>query len=381
MRLLALSTVVLLAPATVPPPDDSSLHLSSGDDYTVLGALAELPVSTDTDGLMIQTGDLVAATELAGLERPSEPDLDAVAYWIFPLTGLPRDDKFGPLFVPLGRVFNYQDLRSIAEFDAALGWSLVDADAFVEQSTPPESFAVITGDFDETTLSPDLTEVADGVVSYGEGEDFDSNLINLPNPVDRLGRPVRLAEDGDRIAASFSTPFVQEWLAGPDETLADDAALSAVATALDGADVVAAVLTRVEPGFDQLGGQSGSSEVIAELQHAVQDQVPLAPFDAVGFGWNAVDGEAAITVAYHFSSADDAAAAVAPLDRLYREGSSVVTGQPISELVTIDGIAAAGDTVSVSLSVPDDSRPQVIYDMLLQRDLPFISRSMTYSKQ
>ena len=109
--------------------------------------------------------------------------------------------------------------------------------------------------------------------------------------------------------------------------------------------------------------------------------MPLAPFDAVGFGWNAVDGEAAITVAYHFSSADDATAAVAPLDRLYREGSSVVTGQPISELVTIDGIAAAGDTVSVSLSLPDDSRPQVIYDMLLQRDLPFISRSMTYSKQ
>ena len=177
----------------LPPPDDSSLHLSSGDDYTVLGALAELPVSTDTDGLMIQTGDLVAATELAGLERPTEPDVDAVANWIFPLTGLPRDDTFGPLFVPLGQVFNYQDLRSIAEFDDALGWSLVDADAFVEQSTPPESFAVITGDFDETTLSPDLTEVADGVVSYGEGEDFDSNLIGLPNPVDGLGRPVRLA--------------------------------------------------------------------------------------------------------------------------------------------------------------------------------------------
>ena len=190
---------------------------------------------------------------------------------------------------------------------------------------------------------------------------------------------MRLAWDGDRIAASFSTPFVQQWLAGPDETLADDAALAAVATALDEADVVAAVLTRVEPGFDQLGsGLPISSEVLAEL---VQDQVPLAPFDAVGFGWNAVDGEAAITVAYHFSSADEAADSVASLERLYREGSSLVTNQPISESVTIEDIAAAGDVVSVSLSLPDDSRPQVIYDMLLRRDLPFISRSMTNAKR
>ena len=163
----------------------------------MLGALAELPASTDTDGLMIQTGDLVAATELAGLERPTEPEVDAVASWIFPLTGLPRDDTYGPLFVPLGQVFNYQYLRSIAEFDAALGWSLVDADAFVEQSTPPESFAVITGDFDETTLNPDLTEVADGVVSYGEGEDFETNLSGGVQPR-RSARPAGAPRRGRR---------------------------------------------------------------------------------------------------------------------------------------------------------------------------------------
>ena len=128
---------------------------------------------------------------------------------------------------------------------------------------------------------------------------------------------MRLAWDGDRIAASLSTPFVQQWLAGPDETLADDGALAAVATALDEADVVAAVLSHVEPGFDQLGsGQPISSEVLAELQGVVQDPVPFAPFDAVGFGWNAVDGEAAITVAYHFSSAEMAADSVASLERL-----------------------------------------------------------------
>ena len=201
MRLLALSTVVLLAPATVPPPDDSSLHLSSGDDYTVLGALAELPASTrhrrlDDPDRRPGRGDRVGG---AASDR-REPDVDAVASWIFPLTGLPRDDsRSGRCSCRWVGCSTTRTSASIAEFDAALGWSLVDADAFVEQSTPPESFAVITGDFDETTLSPDLAEVADGVVSYGEGEDFDDQPDQPSQPRrSASGRPVRLAEDGDR---------------------------------------------------------------------------------------------------------------------------------------------------------------------------------------
>ena len=230
-------------------------HLSSGADYTVLGALAELPASTDTDGLFVQTGDLVAATELAGLERPSEPDLDAVVSWINPLTGLPREaESFVPLFVPLGRVFNYQNLRDIA--DSTPPRVVPDRRRRLRRAV--DASRILRrhhGHFDETTLNPDLTEVADGS-SARRGR----RLRGRPRqfkPVDWLGRPVRLAQDGDRIAVSFSTPFAQEWLAGPDETLADDAALTAIAAALDDADVVAAVLTRVEPGFDQLGGRLG----------------------------------------------------------------------------------------------------------------------------
>ena len=57
------------------------------------------------------------------------------------------------------------------------------------------------------------------------------------------------------------------------------------------------------------------------------------------------------------------------------QGSSVVTGQPISELVTIDDIAAAGDTVSVSLSrPPTTAAPRSSTTCSCSRDLPFISR-------
>ena len=78
--------------------------------------------------------------------------------------------------------------------------------------------------------------------------------------------------------------------------------------------------------------------MLAELQHLVQDQVPQAPFDAVGFGWNAVDGEAVITVAYRFASAGEAARVARPQRRLV--ASNIATG----------------DVVPVSLTIPDRPR-------------------------
>jgi hypothetical protein len=327
--------------------------------------------------LLIQTGDLAAATELSELERPVEADPDAVARWIGPLTGLPlgdvEDPEFAPLFVPLGHVFNHQQLSDVAEYDEAVGWSVVDVDAFVEYSTPPNMFAVVSGDFDDATLNPGLVEVSDEVVSYGEGDDGEQNP-EQPNPLDGLGRPVRLAQDGDRIAASFSTPYVEEWVAGADETLADDEALSSVAEALDDADVVAAVLTSIEGGLENIGGGSLSPEQLEALEAQIAGQVPPAPFDVVGFGWGVDDGEAVIDVAYHFSSEGDASDAVGSFERLYTDGVSVATREPISDRLTLEDVTADGEVVSVSLTLPEESNPQIIFSMLNSRDLPFLSR-------
>jgi hypothetical protein len=349
-------------------------RLSSGDGYSVKGALAELPAGAHDDGSLISTGDLAAATELLGLDRPEQADGESVVRWLGPLTTTSGEDgRFGPLFVPLGEVFNVQRLNEVAAYDEALGWSVIDVDAFVEYSAPPNLFAVVAGDLDDATLSSDLDEVSEGVVTYGDGDDLEQNL-EAPNPVDPLGRPIRLAQDGDRIAASFSTPMVEEWVAGADETLADDEALASVAEALDEADVVAAVLTAAQGGIDPLVGGELSPEQLEAVMAQVEEQVPPAPFDVVGIGWGADEGEAAIEVAYHFSSADDASEAVGSFERLYGEGTSLVTNEPISDQLTLDDVTADGEVVAVSLTLPDDSRPQVIYDMLFRRDLPFISR-------
>jgi hypothetical protein len=373
-----MSVIVLVVVAAAGAGGDSS-RLSSGDDYSVRGALAEVPTAAVGDELTeIRTADLAAATEQLDLERPAAAaDFEAVWEWLAPLTGVASgegaDPEFAPLFIPLGEVFNYRQLREISEYDEALGWSLVDVDAYVEYSTPPRTFAVVTGDFDDATLSPELVEVSDGIVSYGDGDDGEVNPEE-PNAVDRVGRPLRLAQDGDRIAASLMTALVAEWVAGPDETLADDDALSSVADALDDADVVAAVLTSVEGGLQYLGGGTLTPAQLARIEQQVEQQVPAAPYDAVGFGWGIDGGEAMITVAYHFSSDDEASDAVDSFELLYTEGVSLVSRQPISDLVTLEDVTADGDIVSVSLTLPAGSRPQIIYQMHIQRDLPFVSR-------
>lgn len=231
--------------------------LDSGDDYSVEGALGELPASVGTDDLLVQTADVSAATELSGLERPTDLDPEAVSDWILPLTGVRLSDSPpAPVFVPVPAVVNPRELIRIEEFDDELGWSLLDVDSFVEQSTAPETFAVVTGDFEDDQLNPDLAQVSDDIVSAGDGDDLEPN-VDQSSAARPVGTPLRMSQDGDRIVASASTPLVQEWVAGGDETLADDETLASVAAVLDDADVVAAVLasgSSMDLGA-QVGGQ------------------------------------------------------------------------------------------------------------------------------
>lgn len=258
----------------------------SGDDYSVEGALAELPASVGSDAPLIQTADLDAATELSGLERPTDLDPETVSDWISPLVGVRMPDSPpAPVFVPVPAVVNPRELIRIDEFDEELGWSLLDVDTFVEQSTPPETFAVVTGAFDSDQLNPDLAPASDAVVSAGEGDDLEPDLDETlaARP---LGVPLRMAQDEGRIAASPSTPFVEDWTAGPDETLADNESLASVAAALDDADAVAAVLTSGLP-------VAGVAMRQPEQLSTVAEQLPADPFDTVGIGWGVDDNGAA----------------------------------------------------------------------------------------
>src|SRR5690606_17207469 len=95
-------------------------------------------------GAMVTVGDLDAATELAGVERPQGiDDVDAVADWLMELTGLADDPV---VYVPLADGLNHLTIGSIDEIDAELGWTVVDVSTYAEVVVAPSRFLVVTGD-------------------------------------------------------------------------------------------------------------------------------------------------------------------------------------------------------------------------------------------
>ncbi|MCK0110870.1 hypothetical protein MWU75_01765 [Ornithinimicrobium sp. F0845] len=346
--------------------------LGTGEAYTVLGALAELP-GPPSPGLMIQTADLTGATEAAGLERPDTPEGIALVEWISPLLGQPigESGEPAPVFVPVAEVFNLQQLHQHQEFQESLGWSLVDVDSFAELVLPPERFAVVAGDFDESTLAADLPEVAEGVVTFGEGEDLSTDLENA-SVVSRLGQPIRLAQQDGRVVAASGTAAVEDWLAGLDETLADDESLAAVAAALDEQDAVSAVLLSGGSfqGAQTLAGSGAPESTVAQLQDELAG-LPSAAFGTVGIGWTVQDGEPVIAVAYHLGSEDAVERAAPEFEAMYQDGVELTSGRPVSASVELLSVESSGQVLVVRAASAEPARVRWLLNQLSARDVPF----------
>lgn len=364
------AATLTLALAACGGDDGDGGGLGTGDDYSVEGALAELPASV-TEGedgesdLMISTGDVTTATEAAGLERP-DAGSDEIGRWVSTLTGYNSEEP-PPTFVPLGTVFGRAPVQ-VDEFDDELGWSLLDVDSFVEQSAPPLTFSVVRGEFDDATLSDDLTETGDGIVSAGEGDDFQTN-VEETTAARGIGSPLRLAQDGELIAASTGTPQVEAWLEGGD-TLADDEGLAAIAKALDDADVISAIITRPESGFGA-NAMLGERAASPEMAKAINEQALPAPFDTVGVGWAVEDDEAVITMVFAHDDADAATSNADALETMLADGTSLQTNRPMSELYTLDEVTT-DDTLAIATVHPGENGTAMTpYQAVVSRDLPF----------
>jgi hypothetical protein len=225
----------------------------------------------------------------------------------------------------------------------------------------------VLGGVGDAELDDDLAEVADGVVSDRDGDDYESDLTG-ERSIDRLGRPVRFARSGDRIAASLSTPQAQAWLSDDDQSLADDASLAAVAAALDAADVVSAAL------FTFPDGPSLDPRATEELLDRLGVEPPSS-FASLGLGWAADDGDAVMTAVYDFGDDATASDMVAVVETAFREGTSLVSQRPITDIVALVDVAADGRLVIATLAPGPEGRPGDLFDMVVRRDLPFASRS------
>lgn len=354
---------------------DSSAAPPTTSGYSVQNALSTLPALESDEMITVVTADLDAATEQAGLERPTSfDDTDGLIAWLYPLTGVTHENiEPAPVFVPLAQGFQVDYLMAPMEptFPEEVGWSVLDAATFAERQTLPQLLTVVTGDFDSTTFPQSLPEVADGVVTAGEGNDHAQDIAH-PTMARPLGIPLRMSIKDSTIAAGRSTDELTQWLNGPDESLADDPELAAVAAALDDADAVSAVVSSgaIHSIEDLAAVPGGTSQMKDELA----GMIPAGSFDTVGIGWAAANGDPVITVAYAFASDGDASDAVPVFEEMFANAPSITSGTPLSDFYSLQDAQADGSVVVLTLGPGDAGAPITAYHALMENDLPFVNQ-------
>lgn len=362
MKRALLSGMTVLALAASVTACGGSEGLSSGDDYSVAGALSQLPQLSGTS-VQVVTGDVVSAEQAADLTRPTALTGDWVQEWLQPLT-LSKDSR---IFLPYPGYPGSQGWTQPTK--KAYGFSVLDVDSFANVEVDASQFTVVEGEHLDADRLPDgLHPLADGVVTDLDGADGHVDPQRATD-ANQFGRPVRIAARDHLVAASTSTDAVTAWKKGDaDATLADDDTLRGLAQALDDGDVSSALLLRTT--FSAGSGARMSPEQVAKLRSQFLPQ----SFDAVGVGWAAPDGTPTVLVVYHFAGADTASAAAPGLAKIWRHGTSLRTGEPLSRLMMLKDATADGDTVTVTLSPTSDGSGKGVMDMVFSRDLPFNHR-------
>jgi hypothetical protein len=319
------------------------------DDFTVSDALEELPYA-ESDGLItVEVGDLDRATELADREPPEPGDSDAAVEW---LRGFD-----GAVFVPFPALLGINYLAT-GQGREQVGLDATEVSTFAGVSAAETRFVV--EELREGAHLKDGLPERDGVRQTSEGEigEFD------PNSADTGDGPyvfVTAVEEKDgQVAFANQAAAVSDWKDGDGDRLSDHEALAAVAEALDEADPYAAILVA---GDLNLGLSPRTSPA-----EAAQTECPISEeFDAVGVGQASEDGSPRIFVSYHFTSASDSAEE--QVEAAWTETTSAQTLRPISDLVKFEGVESDGDVITAELT-PVDDRADVVYRMLIARDLP-----------
>ena len=357
--------------------DGARAVLGGGGLDTVSGALATLPAggtggsgaggSGGGEPQAIAWGDLERAAEIAGIEVPDAADEDAVVDYVQVLTnGRVDAETETPVLVLPPADAGADRIAEIEDFTAEVGWNVLDVARFVERQTAPDTLTVIEGSIDEGALTEAMGDpVADGLWAAGdpEAEDFETDLdgITAARP---LGQTLWMGFDGDLLRVARSRATAEGALALDGGTLADDDAYAGLAEGLDTAEVYGAML--VVPGmpWDPAGAMASP----AQAERACQEALP-EPTTGVATGI-AEDGGPVYVVTLAHDSPDAAEANAAALEQLVAEGTSLVSRQAWSDLVTLDGVEVTGDgQVVVARLRPVESGPPALwYQMVVQRD-------------
>ncbi len=328
--------------------------------FSIRGTIESLPRPTEPS-YPIAVGDLEAGAAAMGLQAPET--VDERRDWMMALA-VAGPDTAVTFLLP-------RDLSSdtgVAE-EPELGFDITQVASVAEVGLQPDA-VVLSGDFDEDTLSPDLVDLGDGVVSAGEGEDGYSDL-EARTVLRPLGQPLRVAQDGDRIMLSGNTRTAQNWLTGQGPTLADEEAVLETADQLDALGAISGYFL-VQPGggagMEALLGESASPEQVEQELSEMEQSSITTPFGVVAVG-TTVEGTAVQdVVVYHFGSEAVAQDAVEEVERAWND-AQLLQGQPVVEMFSLDEVRAEGSAVIAVLD-REEARSDTLTRMLVSRDGP-----------
>lgn len=314
-------------------------------------------LATEESTVQIELVDYLAVTELTGLPRPPATDAEAALDWLVAVS-TNRAEPAGFAILPA----TFPDMGATSrpeEVAAELGFSALDIDQIAVLSALPLSFAVVSGE--SVQLAPTLVELGDGVVTAGEGEDFELSLdsITAARP---FGAPIRLAERDGVIAASSSTPAIESFVAGTPSAL-DVPELALVVEALDSAGSVSALLLKSD--FWRIDAEPDVSEALGFTPVSV-------PFNTIGIGMTTSGDRAAVAAAYVFADESSAAIAGPELEELWRSSPLLLQqGTLISDWFDVNSVEVRGRAVLVIASVVEGSSTLRAPNMIFQRELVF----------
>jgi hypothetical protein len=340
----------------------------------VSGALAALPDNGEDQTVV--WGDLARATEIAGLERPTDlADTDAVLDYLMAVTGTVRDedDTREPVAVVPPDVAQIDRAADIQGFTDDVGWNILQVDRFAERQSPPDSITLLDGDFDDADLTTAMGEPTDGVWVAGSGGEPGELDVDEISPARPLGESMWLSRNGGdgllsvtRSAESAATADAAAAGNPKGAVLGDDASLAGLAGALDEQEAYGALVVR--PGINGLGAVGA---VTPEQAERLCGEMLPEPTAALATGITADDeGPVLLVVLAHLSS-DAASANADALETIVTEGGSVVSGQPWSERFTLDGVETTGDDdliVVARLRPTEAIGARLWYDVVVQRD-------------
>lgn len=334
-------------------------------DGSVEQALSFLPATEGATDFVV-VNDIAAAADAAGLSAP-EPGASEqeVGAYLSPLSGVGDDATVAVAPAEL----LIQSAIDDAGWRDEVGFGVIDLTGDATSGQPPDDLQTLFGDFDEAAVeqavttdpvwSGQLDEVEHGDATFWSwGEDGAIDPAGQ-STVRRLGESARLfVDDGAGVAYWANTTATMEaaldTFAGDAPSLADDAELSPMATALDAMGAYSAILTADGDALQTPDGIPSRGE-----------GPTLESYEAVATGAAVVDGQARLLVVLVNADEATAQANADVLAQIVAEGESAVNGRPWSDALGAGDITVDGTVVAASFPTDD---PRLWNGVVVSRD-------------